>query len=44
MPLHVSAGKAQVLVAVQAGREPGVFQRLAGCQSLGRVGGQQLPY
>ena len=44
MPLHIPAGQAQVLIAVQAGGEPGVLQRLAGRQSLAWVGCQQLPH
>jgi len=44
VPLHVPAGEAQVLVAVQAGGEPGVVQGLAGRQSLAWVSRQQLPH
>ncbi len=44
MPLHIPAGQAQVLIAVQAGGEPGVLQGLAGRQSLAWVGRQQLPH
>ena len=29
--LHIPAGKAQVLIALQAGCEPAVLQSLAGC-------------
>ncbi len=44
MPLHIPAGKTQVLIAVQAGSEPGVLQSLAGRQSLAWVSRQQLPH
>lgn len=44
VPLHVPSGKAQVLIALQAGCEPAVLQSLARCQSLAWVCGQQLPH
>ena len=44
VPLHIPAGQAQVLIAVQAGGEPGVMQGLSRRQSLAWVSCQQLPH